>query len=289
MKMEIECMTCFVKQAVKAAMLSTDDFDSRLKAVKKAVESLSNLDPENTPPEIATEVFKIIARATRNPDAFKELKQKSNESVMALMAETEKSINESEDSFAAAVRISLCGNIIDYGILEDFDVGELIKKEINNETDGEKIKKLKNIIIESGVISFIADNAGEIGFDGLLLKEFKKLNPEVNITVFVKSSPIINDATREDAQYFGLDKEFEIIEYPDTVGFKLKGIPREVRKIIDGSTCIVSKGQANYEILNDAGLKNIVFLLRAKCGVVARNIGVEEGSPVIIVESGRRE
>ena len=42
-------------------------------------------------------------------------------------------------------------------------------------------------------------------------------------------------------------------------------------------------GQANYEIMINSKLKNIIYLLRAKCDVVARDIGVKEGTPVIIV------
>lgn len=283
MKMEIECVTCFMMQAVKAAKLSTSDFKVRIKAVKKAAEVISGLDPTKTPPEIATKIFKTIARETGNQDAFKELKQESNKKVLELMNIVKKYIDEAEDRLATALKISLSGNIIDYGILDNFDVSKLIKEEINTVIDKKKVTRLKNIVIRSGIISFIADNAGEIGLDGILLKEFKILNPNLNIVIFVKSSPIINDATIEDARFFGIDKEFKIISAPNTVGLNLRLLPSNAKIIFEKSDYIIAKGQANYELLTDQNLKNIVYLLRAKCEVVAKDTGVKLGSPVLLV------
>jgi uncharacterized protein with ATP-grasp and redox domains len=276
-------MTCFMAQAVKAAKLSTEDPRQRIDAIKKAARDIANLDRTKTPPEIATDIFKTIARVTGNPDAFKELKQKSNVRVKELMASAEKYIKESGRPLSTAVNISLCGNIIDYGILDDFDVSEVMEKEINADMDARKIEKLKNIITGSNIISFLADNAGEIGFDGLLLREFRKINPNLNITVIVKSVPIINDATMEDAEFFGLDKEFKILACTSSVGVNIKFAPPELRRVLDRSDYIISKGQANYEIISDSGMKNVVYLLRTKCSVVARNIGVEKGCPVLII------
>ncbi|MFH1416064.1 MAG: ARMT1-like domain-containing protein [Elusimicrobiota bacterium] len=281
--MDLKCMTCFMQQAVKAAALSTADPGLQLKAVKKAARSLSDLDPEDTPPEIATDLFKIIIDVTGNPDAYKELKKKSNETVAGLLDTVRGIISSSADPFAEAVKISLCGNIIDYGILDDFDIEKLIREESATDIDREKTEKFRRMAASSMKTVFIADNAGEIGLDALLLARIKQLNPACRISVLVKSTPLINDALLEDALYFGMDAEFEIIEYPDTVGFKLKGMPGDISRLIGQADLIISKGQANYEILNDAGMKNTVFLLRAKCDVVARSIGVEEGSPVLIV------
>ncbi len=273
-----------MQQAVKAAVLSVPGFDEQLRAVKAASKKLVNIDPVETPPEIATEIFKIIIKETGNTDAYRELKKKSNEKVMELMPNLEKIINDSSDSFKEAVKLSLCGNIIDYGILDDFDIEKLIEEERNAEINQDRIEKLKGMVRTAKKISFIADNAGEIGLDGLMLRELKKLNSDAEIIIFVKSIPLINDATLEDVQYFNLEKDFRIIEYPDTVGFRLKNIPVDISEIIKSSDMLISKGQANYEILHGSGLhEKIVFLLRAKCDVVAEDIGVKEGSPVILI------
>jgi len=273
-------MECFVRQAVKAASLATDDFSERAEAVKAAVKALSEIDTARTPPEIATGIFRTVIEKTGSRDAYYELKRESNETVKSIMGWIEE---EAGKSFEKALKVSLCGNIIDYGILEDFDVEELIRKELEAELDPLKVERLKSMVKEAGTISFLADNAGEIGLDGILLRMIKKINPQVNLTVYVREEPIINDATIEDACFFNLDKDFEILQTPNSVGVDFKQLSSEMLERIKSSDIIISKGQANYEILSDENLPNIIFLLRAKCPVVAEHIGIQEGSPVILL------
>jgi len=133
-------------------------------------------------------------------------------------------------------------------------------------------------------MSFIADNAGEIGLDALMLEEFTKLNPDLKINLFVRSIPLINDATIDDAEFFGLQKKYDIIQYPDSVGFLMDGMPDHVAGVINGADIIISKGQANYETLSRIDDGRIIFMLRTKCEVVAMDIGIPEGRPVILIK-----
>jgi hypothetical protein len=280
MKMKVECMECFLRQAVKASKLSSENFDDRIKAIKKASGIISGLDRSVPPPVTATKVFKSVIESTGNKDAYAELKKGSNEIVRNLLPRAEELVQQSGGSLAAAVKISLCGNIIDYGILENFNVEELIEEEIKIEIDPEKIERFRRIIKNSETMVFLSDNAGEIGLDGILLREIKKINPQLEIIIFVNDSPIINDVTIGDAQFFNLEKEFEIIEVPAAVGLEYCALPANAKKIFDRADYIISKGQANYEILTDSDRKNIVYILRAKCDVIAGYAGVETGTPL---------
>jgi hypothetical protein len=44
---------------------------------------------------------------------------------------------------------------------------------------------------------------------------------------------------------------------------------------------VISKGQGNYETLSDVA-KDIFFILKAKCPVIAQHIGCDLGSLVIL-------
>ena len=285
MKLELKCLECFINQAVRAAKLATCDFDKQITAVKKAAAEIAVLNPDSPPPAIATGVFKAVIYATGNPDAFSELKKQSNRTVKKLLGRVTGIISSSKDPFSSSVKAALCGNIIDYGILDNFNVAEVIRREISADFEQNKIKKIKRIISKSKEIVFFADNAGEIGLDGRMLNEFRKINPGIRINIFVIDKPIINDATIEDLKFFRMDKSFKIYRRPNTVGVDIGKLPEKLKKVVVRSDYIISKGQANYEMLTDSGLKNIVYLLRAKCDVVARHAGVREGSPVIIVKS----
>ncbi len=49
---------------------------------------------------------------------------------------------------------------------------------------------------------------------------------------------------------------------------------------------MIAKGQGNYETLSDINNKHIVFLLKAKCPVIAQHIGCNVGDFVILSSDG---
>ena len=53
-------------------------------------------------------------------------------------------------------------------------------------------------------IFYITDNAGEIGFDGLLISRLKEMGKET--TLLVKEDPFFEDATLKDVTFFNLDR-----------------------------------------------------------------------------------
>ena len=99
----------------------------------------------------------------------------------------------------------------------------------------------------------------------------------MDITIAVKSEPILNDACMEEALDAGLDEFGRIVEIgAGTVGYVDSKISREFRQIFDDHKFIISKGMGNYEGLTEIDLssKDIYFLLCAKCNTISRDIGV---------------
>jgi uncharacterized protein with ATP-grasp and redox domains len=129
---------------------------------------------------------------------------------------------------------------------------------------------------KSRSITFLADNAGEVLFDRILLETIMAIY-KIEKTLFaVKGAPIINDATYEDAEYVGLNnlKGLEFIKVG--VGIPGTGMERTSKDFLDiitKSDIVISKGQGNYEALSE--LKKIFFLLMVKCPVVADHLGVK--------------
>ncbi|MDP2845509.1 MAG: ARMT1-like domain-containing protein [Candidatus Methanoperedens sp.] len=129
-------------------------------------------------------------------------------------------------------------------------------------------------------ITYVADNAGEIVFDKILLETIMREYNIRKILFAVKGTPFINDATLEDAVYVGIDRipGIEIIN----IGVNETGMKRSSEaflNIIATSDIIISKGQGNYEALTDQ--KNIFFMLIAKCPIIARDLGVNVGDIVL--------
>ena len=99
----------------------------------------------------------------------------------------------------------------------------------------------------------------------------------MDITIAVKSRPIINDACRQDAINVGLDEFGEIVDIgAGTVGYVDSEISDEFREIFSAHDFIISKGMGNYEGLTEIDLssKEVFFLLCSKCTTISKNIGV---------------
>lgn len=124
-------------------------------------------------------------------------------------------------------------------------------------------------------------------FDKLLIETILRFRREtgtgeLNVAVAVKGSPIINDATLEDATYVGMDT-IPNVTFRATSGGGSDTGPAinsdEVKSWIESHDLAISKGQGNYEGLSQ--FRNVFFMLIAKCAVIASDLGVKEGDIVL--------
>jgi len=129
---------------------------------------------------------------------------------------------------------------------------------------------------------YLGDNAGEIVFDRVLLETLREQYPDLKITYAVRGQPIINDAVKQDALDCGLDAVAEIVSSgSDAPGTLLERCSSEFRKLFADAALIICKGQGNYEALSEQAAP-IVYMLVAKCPVIAREIGCEVGDIVLL-------
>lgn len=136
---------------------------------------------------------------------------------------------------------------------------------------------------EAQRILYLADNAGEIAFDRLLIEQ---IGP-ARVTVAVRGGPVINDATITDARAVGLHEIVEIIENgSDAPGTLLDDCSQEFKWRFAEADLILAKGQGNFEALSDEP-HNIFFLLKAKCAVIAAHAGVPLGTHVLVRSEAR--
>jgi uncharacterized protein with ATP-grasp and redox domains len=135
----------------------------------------------------------------------------------------------------------------------------------------------KRVLDHADHILWIADNAGEIVFDKLLLN----LLDTDKVTYAVRGGPTQNDATYEDAEFTGITKIVRVIDTCSNIpGVILKYCSEPFRKWYKKADLIVSKGQGNFETLSHED-KRIFFLFKAKCSVVAQHAKCELNRMVI--------
>ena len=279
MRVYLDCVPCFLRQALEAVRLASQDLSIQEKAIRVILQKLSKISWNTSPPHIGREIHTLIKEVTGNPDPYLPLKKRFNQLAINLYPMLEKKVKTANDPFGTAVRLSLAGNMIDFGARpgEKIDIEKEIDGALKAPLDKQALEKFKKAVTQAQNILFLGDNAGEVVFDKLLVQE---IGPQ-KITYVVKKKPIINDATLEDAEIVNLTDIVKVIDngtdFPGTV---LSVCSKTFINIYEKADLVIAKGQGNYETLNDVK-KTIVFLLKIKCPVIAKDIKRNVGDLVI--------
>jgi len=233
-----------------------------------------------SPPKIGQQMHRLIRGLTGVEDPYHKVKQRFNNAALKLYPKMRHLIIESKDPLETAVRIAIAGNIIDFGLqsqLQETELEETIDLCLSGELSSVHLEDFRAAVNEAKDILYLADNAGEIIFDRLLIEQL----PIEKVTVAVKGSPVINDATMEDAVLAGLTKITDVIDNgSDAPGTILETCSQSFKDYFNKADLVIAKGQGNYETLSDAN-KNIFFILKAKCHVISGNIGCNIGDMIL--------
>lgn len=272
-----ECYPCFMRQAVRTVKKTGGDNKVAMKVVKEVADRLPHFNPgKQSPPEFGEEIQAIIREVTENDDPFASLKQKSTDEALELYPELKKMIKSADDPLMKAIRLAIAGNIIDFGTMVEFDLGQTIQRVLYQEIAINDIEQFRMELGKANSILYIGDNAGETVFDKLLIEQLDK-----PVTYAVKNSPVLNDATRLDAEAAYIHTVANIIESGSTApGTVPKSCNSGFLELLDNADMVISKGQGNYETLDEYP-RPIYFLLQTKCGVISEALDVPEKSIIL--------
>jgi len=280
MRIFLDCIPCFVRQALDSARLVTDDERIHEKVVREVLRLAADLDMSQSPPTIGQQIHRLIRKLINNNDPYRQLKQRYNRLALKMCSELEQQVRTSRDPLETAVRLAIAGNIIDLGVktsIKESDIERIIRDCLTADFDSRQVGGFRDAVSRAEKILYLADNAGEIVFDRLLIEQL----PAEKVTVAVKGAPVINDATIEDAEFAGLTEIVRVIDNgSDAPGTILETCSQTFRDRFEDADLIVAKGQGNYETLSDVD-KNIFFVLKAKCPVIASDLGCEVGDMIL--------
>jgi uncharacterized protein with ATP-grasp and redox domains len=276
MKVYLDCYPCFFQQALNTARMITDDEETIHQVLLEVNTLLPEISGDVTPPEIGRKVYRIVSRLTGVQDPYKEIKQKCTQQALALYPDLKERVRSADDRLKTAIRIAIAGNVIDFGSNIPFDIEKDVGFILSQKFAIDHYDVFKTALTRAKSVLYVADNAGETVFDRVLIEELGK-----PVTYVVREHPIINDAVREDAIAAGLDKVVDIVSSGvDAPGNILRLCSDDFFKIYEVADFIISKGQGNYEGLSEEN-RPIFFLLKAKCSVIAKHIGVKQGSIIL--------
>jgi uncharacterized protein with ATP-grasp and redox domains len=284
MYLEPECIPCLINQVLRAFQLLKPDTPREIviDTQKKLMEYLISFDlDKRASPIIGKVAYNLVAEALGVNDPYASIKKKYNKLALQFYDEARKIVNNAEDPLLEAIVVAALGNTIDFGTSHKIDFIHDIKNFTPDKLAINDYETFKQSLMDTDHLLILLDNAGEIVFDKLLVETMLKTFPELEITCSVRSAPIINDATLEDAKFVGLTDLVQVIEASGTPGIDLPNTTDEFKKhffLKDG--VILSKGQGNFESLHGMEIpdKEVYYLLKAKCSLMERLFTVKEGN-----------
>ena len=282
MLIQFDCCECIIKQALRLARDVDASDEKRWQYFRETLALFQKYNATATPPEMAAYYFDLFAKKSGIEDGFTEIKDRSTGLALELYDEMAQLCdNAGENEFITRLKLAISGNMIDYGVNPDFDLSKaetMIREVLTLPCDRNAVADLEKRIRNAKKIVYILDNCGEAVLDRLLLETMKE-----KVTIAVRGKAIINDITRREIALSNLSG-FPLIDTGSNApGAPLKLVSPEFRQALDDADLVIAKGQGNFESLEgDFKSTPIYFLLRAKCPVIQKYLGVSFGTLQII-------
>ena len=271
-----ECLNCIQKQSLAAISLTNASDEKKALALHQVMWVLEHTDRSFSPAHLVTLTNQIICDVTGVEDPYLMLRLNGREQALSILPPLQALIDEASDPFETATRLAIAGNIIDVIPGQMYDLWAVVQQALEQPIAGDGLETFRAAVGSAASILYLADNAGESAFDRFLVEQMDR-----PVTYAVKSGPILNDATYEDALVAGLDKVAKVIrtgsQGPGTI---LPTCSPEFLDIYKSADLVIAKGQANYETLDNQG-QRVFFLMKVKCPIIGREIDARVGELLI--------
>jgi len=245
---------------------------------RAALRFLAEAPYDAPPPLLAKDLYARLCELAATGDPYASVKAHSNELIQALLPKLAERVKASCDPFRSWVKLALAGNVIDFGADSTFDLQETIERWMNQDPEVDDIDLLRERLRVPARVLYLADNAGELALDGAFIEHELAGH---TVTLAVRGGPIINDATEADARQLGIERIARILSPREAVpGIDLSSAGDELRRAWAEADLVVSKGQGNFETLEEHADDRVFFLFMVKCPVVARWTGRALGAGV---------
>jgi len=283
-KPESECGTCLMHWVYERVAPHADEgkagkvWPTMLRTVLKEISPSANLGVVCN-----RAVFSVLPHAPQAVGHYESLKRQTNENAMALLPEARSFVSSGQtqqEVFERSCLLAAASNVAPLHAPTAPYTFEEAKSIIKGERSSRFFMgDTYDAVRGARHVLYVADNAGEIGFDSIVIDVLKELG--AHVTLVVKESTFFEDATIDDARFFGIDGKVD--RWIGAEGFftPCETSP-ELREAFGRCDLVISKGTGSYEALHgELGGKPLVVMLKVKCEPIARQAGALEGEVVI--------
>ena len=277
MKISKECYLCIFNQIFNLTNRLNLDEETSSKVLREGAKTLAEYDLSFEPPIIASDVYDGVSNIVKKEDLFEKEKKEAIKEALKFKSILKKRLSKSKDKLFDACKIAVAGNVIDLGVNQEYDLEKEIKKIFEMSFFKNDFDEFRKKVLSVKSICYLADNAGENIFDEILIETIKEFN-DVKVYYLVRGKSIINDVTIKDLEGLDIFNIAEVVDSGvDSPGFCLERASKEAKEIFYNSDMVISKGMGNFECLFDECNREVFYLFKVKCDVVARKSGSKKG------------
>lgn len=281
MTIQPECIGCIAAQSRRVCDAIHADEALRAKITEYVDNALRHADFNESPPIIAAPLYEEMARIAQKEDLYDLQKVQATAQAREYLPSLREMIALSDDPLTALLKSAVVGNVIDLAAEVSFDLHDAIASVFDTPFSKDDSSKLRGALKNARSLLYIGDNAGEHIFDALAIETLAQLYPDLEITYLVRGNPIINDVTMKEAHEAGMDKLCTLVDSGvPTPGFVYELATPSAQRLFDNADIILAKGMGNYECMTPQRRKNLCFLLKVKCSVVAASLHRQIGDIV---------
>lgn len=262
-----ECVKCMTRKFLDGCPESASEAE-RMEYLKHLFAILSSAKPEEGAPVVTYYIEQLQKKMFGVSADFTDIKRAFNELMLSQETRILADIKAADEPLKKAIQYVMCGNYIDFGVLDnvnDDQLLELLSKADTQKIDDTMYHELYTDLSHADQLTYITDNCGEIVLDKLMIQTIKSEFPAIKTDIIVRGMPALNDATMEDAVQTGLTDIANVTGNGTGIaGTFLPKISDEASRIIHNADVLISKGQGNFETLRGCGL-NIYYIFLCKC------------------------
>jgi uncharacterized protein with ATP-grasp and redox domains len=276
MKVHLECYSCFLRIGLQAARIAGATEAQQEALMVKFLQILKESIQAESPLSVAQRIQTLVVEEMGHPDPYHAIKDQCNAEAENWLPHLRGEVSGAVDPLLVALKVAAIGNVMDYGAFSAFDVGSLIDRLHHACFAVDATSVFRDHLKRSRTLTYIADNAGEIIFDAVLIEHLLDRYPIDELRLVIRETPFLNDVSGE-AHLPPL-----LRDHPRIRILRLSVVPSqrhpETWERITGSDLVLSKGMANFE--NYGEQPGFFSLLIAKCELVSQLISRQRECPV---------
>lgn len=277
MQFDACCIECLVRRQYQLAARHGDG-EKSYAYLRDVLQAILDAPSGVAAPYLTGAFAEAYQKYWPGEDAYARLKRESNDLVLGLLPEIRARVESAADPLETALKFARTGNFLDFGILTPETAHAALRDALDRtpemELDPAVYAALLADLEAADSLLILGDNAGEIAFDTVLVETLRQRYPGLAISYCVRGANTLNDATRSDAAYVGMDALVPVLDNGSAIsGTELGHLSPALQAALDRADVILSKGSGNFECLAGCG-KNLYYVFMCKCDRLSRILHV---------------